>query len=175
MAERVMIFIDGSNLYHSLKKNFNTSKINFEKFCTHLAGKGDLITINYYTAPVHQKDDPQAYQSQQKFLANLAKVKRLKISFGRLEKRENNHKVEKGVDVKLVVDLMKNAFEKKFDKAILVSNDADFVPAVEEVQMLGKKVTNVAFPKTKSFHLNKTCDETILITDIKPFMNEPVN
>ena len=80
--------------------------------------------------------------------------------------------VEKGVDVKLVVDLMKNAFENKFDKAILVSNDADFVPAIEEVQTLGKKVVNVSFPKTKSFHLSKTCDETILITEIRSFVKE---
>ncbi|MDZ4256906.1 MAG: NYN domain-containing protein, partial [archaeon] len=80
-----MIFIDGSNLYHSLKRNFNTAKIDFEKFGMHLIGKDDLITIFYYTAPVHQNDDPVAYQSQQKFLANLAKVKRMKIFFGRLE------------------------------------------------------------------------------------------
>ncbi len=167
-----MIFIDGSNFYHSLRKNFNTVKIDFETFCSYLAGKNDLITIFYYTAPVHQKDDPAAYQSQQKFLANLAKVKRLKIFLGRLEKRENGPMVEKGVDVKLVVDLMKNAFENKFDKAILVSNDADFVPAIEEVQTLGKKVVNVSFPKTKSFHLSKTCDETILITEIRSFVKE---
>ncbi len=167
-----MIFIDGSNLYHSLKKNFNTVKIDFEKFCSFLAGEDDLIAIFYYTAPLHQKDDPIAYQSQQKFLANLEKVKRLKISFGRLERRENNHKVEKGVDVKLVVDLMKNAFESKFDKAVIISNDADFVPAIEEVQALGKTLVNVAFPKTKSFHLNKTCDETIMITEIKKFAKE---
>ncbi len=167
-----MIFIDGSNFYHSLRKNFNTAKVDFEKFCSYLAEKDDLITIFYYTAPVHQRDDAVAYQSQQKFLANLTKVKRLKIFLGRLEKRENNHLVEKGVDVKLVVDLMKNAFENKLDKAILVSNDADFVPAIEEIQALGKKVTNVSFPKTKSFHLNKTCDETIVITDIKKFAKQ---
>ena len=165
-----MVFIDGSNFYHSLKKNFQTTKIDFEKFCNYLVEKDDLITIFYYTAPLHQKDDPSAYQSQQKFLANLSKVKRLKVSLGRLERRENNHKVEKGVDVKLVVDLMKNAFENKFDKAILLSNDADFVPAIEEVQTLGKKVVNIAFPKTKSFHVNKTCDDTILVTEIKKFM-----
>lgn len=167
-----MIFIDGSNFYHSLRKNFNTTKIDFEKFCNHLTKNGDLIIIFYYTAPVHQKDDPAAYQSQQKFLSKLNYVKRMKIFLGRLEKRGNNHKVEKGVDVKLVVDLLKNAFENKFDRAILVSNDADFVPAIEEVQTLGKKVTNIAFTKTRSFHLNKTCDETILITDIKKFTKE---
>ena len=42
-----MIFIDGSNLYHSLKKNFNTVKIDFEKFCSFLAGEDDLIAIFY--------------------------------------------------------------------------------------------------------------------------------
>jgi uncharacterized protein (TIGR00288 family) len=78
--------------------------------------------------------------------------------------------VEKGVDVNLAVDMVSNAYNNKFDIAILVSNDADFVPAVLEVQSLAKKVYNVIFPKTKSYHLTKFCDKSIYVKDISYFL-----
>ena len=170
MAERVMIFIDGSNFYHSLTMSFNSAKIDIEKFCEFVVGDDDLVRIFYYTAPLHQKDNVEAYKSQQKFFSALQRIKRLKLFLGRLERRDNSHIVEKGVDVKLVVDLLVNAYENKYDKAILVSNDADFVPAIEEVQNLNKKVVNVNFPKTRSFHLDKVCDSVIKIESIKDFL-----
>ena len=42
--------------------------------------------------------------------------------------------VEKGVDTALVTDLIQAAMDNLFDDAILISNDADFVPAVELIQ-----------------------------------------
>ena len=39
MAERVMIFIDGSNLYHSLKHTFRRTDLDIGRFCHNLLGK----------------------------------------------------------------------------------------------------------------------------------------
>ena len=50
--------------------------------------------------------------------------------------------VEKGVDTAIVTDLLSLAWEGAYDVAILVSSDADFVPAVERVQERGLKVVN---------------------------------
>lgn len=86
------------------------------------------------------------------------------LCLGRLEKRPHNHKVEKGIDVKLATDMLTNAFYDKYDTAIIVTNDADFVPVIKAVQELGKTVHNASFPKSKSYHLNKVCDKTITIT-----------
>ncbi len=36
MGERVMIFIDGSNLYHSLKNYFNRTDLDLGRFCQKL-------------------------------------------------------------------------------------------------------------------------------------------
>ena len=168
-----MVFIDGSNLYHSLKNSFGTASIDIEKFCNKLVEKNNLIRIFYYTAPLNQIDNPKAYSEQQKFLSKLSQIKRITIFLGRLEKRPDNHKVEKGVDVKLAVDLLINSFENKFDVAYIVSNDSDFVSAITEVQNMGKKVFNVTFPNTKSFHLNNVCDRTIQINDINEFELKP--
>ncbi|MGA7579058.1 MAG: NYN domain-containing protein [Desulfobaccales bacterium] len=50
---------------------------------------------------------------------------------------------EKAVDVKLAVDLI--ALHNIYDMAVIVSGDQDYVPAVQIVKDLGKKVINVAF------------------------------
>lgn len=56
--------------------------------------------------------------------------------------------VEKGVDSALVTDLLALGFENAFDVGILVSSDADFVPAVQFLQHRGTKIINAAWPDT---------------------------
>ncbi len=167
--KKVMVFIDGSNYYNSLKKSFHLTKVDIKKFVDFLVEDNNLVNIYYYSAPLNQIKFPEKYKKQQKYFAKLQNVKRLKLTLGRLEPRDGTM-VEKGVDVNLAVDMVSCAYNNKFDVAILVSNDADFVPAVLEVQALAKKVCNVIFPKTKSYHLTKICDESIYIKDISNFL-----
>ena len=53
---------------------------------------------------------------------------------------------EKGVDTALVTDLLSLAWQGAYDVAILVTSDADFIPAVEHVQAKGLKVINAGWP-----------------------------
>jgi uncharacterized LabA/DUF88 family protein len=168
--KRVMIFIDGSNFYYSLKKSFNKTKIDFEKFCNYLTLNDDLIKIKYYNSPLYMEDDEEEYKKQQRFFDHLKEIQLIEIYLGRLEKRPDGKKAEKGVDVKLAIDLIVNAYRDNYDVAILVSNDADFIPAIEEVKNIGKIVINISFPKTKSYHLNKICSKTIMINDISEYI-----
>ena len=167
-----MIFIDGSNFYYSLRCSFSNTKIDFEKFCNFLSENDDLIKIKYYNSPLNMDDDEEAYKKQQKFFDYLFEVPLIDVYFGRLEKRSNGKKAEKGVDVKLAVDLVVNAYKDNYDIAILVSNDPDFIPAIQEAKELGKQVINVSFPKTKSYHLNKVCSKTIKVNDISEYLRE---
>jgi len=164
-SKRVFVFIDGSNFYHSLKKSFGSAKIDLASFLQQISN-GTYTKAFYYTSPIDQKDSLEKSRAQQRFLARITKIPNLELFLGRLERR-NNTKVEKGVDVKIAVDMLSNAFHDKYDTAILVSNDADFVPLVKEIQQLGKQVININFPKTRSYHLNKTCNQTIEITKIQ--------
>lgn len=50
---------------------------------------------------------------------------------------------EKSVDVKLAIDLA--VLKDIYDIAIIVSGDADYVPAVQAIKDFGKKVINVSF------------------------------
>ena len=46
--ERVMVFIDGSNLYHVLNQHFSRNDIKFGKFAEKLAGDRELVRTYYY-------------------------------------------------------------------------------------------------------------------------------
>ena len=64
--------------------------------------------------------------------------------------------VEKGVDTAIVTDMIRLAWEKAFDIAIIVSSDADMVPAVEFLDLRGFKIIQAGFPP-KGSHLAKSC------------------
>ncbi len=166
---RFFIFIDGSNFYHSLINSFKTASVDIEKFCKDITQTGELIEIKYYTSPVLRSNNPNAYSSQQKFLSKIKEIKNLTLFLGRLEKHGNTF-VEKGVDVKIATDLISNAFHNNYDIAILVSNDSDFVPAIQEAQKFGKQVWDINFPKRKSYHLNQICNKTITLNTIKQYL-----
>lgn len=161
--EKAIVFIDGSNLYHDLLKNFGKAKLDFEKFVQFLAGQHKLVQVYYYNAPLNQLANLEAYQNQQKFFSALSKIPRFEVKLGRLENRPKGPPVEKGVDVRMAVDIVTHAYSSLYDRGIIVSGDADFVPAIKAAQDFGKRIVNVCFPKTKSFHLNQVCNETILV------------
>lgn len=64
----------------------------------------------------------------------------------RPEKDQSEKTVEKGVDTQIVTDLFAGAINNSYDIALLISNDADFVPAVGVIQdQLNKQIVHVGF------------------------------
>ncbi len=76
--------------------------------------------------------------------------------------------IEKGVDTAIVTDMIRLAWEAAYDVAILVSSDADLVPAVEFFDQKGIRTIQAGFPPLGS-HLSKACWGTI---DVFAFRNE---
>jgi uncharacterized LabA/DUF88 family protein len=72
---------------------------------------------------------------------------------------------EKGVDVKIAVDMIRFAYEDKYDEAFLISGDGDLCDGVKLVQELGKAVCNVIFYKGNSFsyRLRNVCQKYFYI------------
>ncbi|MCK4784733.1 MAG: NYN domain-containing protein, partial [Desulfobacteraceae bacterium] len=70
-SERVMIFIDGSNLYHSLKTFAKRTDIDIGKLCNRLLEKRRLVRIYYYNARVGLKEEPERYRDQQAFFTSV--------------------------------------------------------------------------------------------------------
>lgn len=162
--ERVAIFIDGSNFYHGLKAVFGKASINFEKFAEKLCAGRSLVRTYYYNVPVNREDDEERYRNQQRFFTKLQSVPYVEVKLGRLVKRPSGM-VEKGVDVKLAVDMLVMAFNNTYDTAILVSGDGDFDSAVYGTKNIGKHVENAYFSKGHSDQLKKACDKMILLDD----------
>ena len=161
MAERVCIFIDGSNFYHGLKASFLRTDLSFERFVEWLAGDRKLVRTYYYNATVSQQRDPERYRSQQRFFQSLSRIPYFSLRLGRLEPRGSTF-VEKGVDIAIAVDMLSMAFSNVYDTAILVSSDGDFARAIEAVCNLGKHVEAVCFPK--AYGVRQAADKAIVIT-----------
>ncbi len=167
--KKVVIYIDGSNFYFSVKNKFNV-KLNIEKFCKKIIGNKELVKINYYIAPLNQKSHPKQYLEQQKFFEELKKIDKLNIIFGRLEKRKRDGEVfyvEKASDVNLALDLALNAEKGIYDEAYLISNDGDFSRAVTAARNFGKIIFYVAIGGRKaiSHYLKKVASSTFYITN----------
>lgn len=158
--ERVMIFIDGMNLYHGLKDHDIGTNINFHKFSSKLAEGRKLIRTYYYNAPYDQQAEPERYRDQQRFFQSLHHTPYLTLKFGRLVPRAGTY-IQKGVDTRLSTDMLTNAFMDNYDVAILVSGDGDFEPVVEGVKEAGKNIIIATFDVGQSYALFKAADDRI--------------
>jgi len=161
--QRVAIFIDGSNLYHNLKRY--KIKTNFENIIKKIETKREIIDIFYYTALLDRSIDEKRYNSHKKFLNKIKQIPNFNVVLCNLRKMIlEDGKIDfaiKGDDVHLATDLIKGAYENQYEIAIIVSGDADFIPAIRLVQKNGKKVINAFFPKSSSYQLRNCCDGSI--------------
>ncbi len=161
--ERVMVFIDGSNLYHSLKNALGHAHIDLSMFVELLCSGRELITAYYYNAPVRKQDGAERYQRQQRFFQRIRSLPYFKLRLGRLEPRQQTL-VEKGVDVKIAVDILVHAFRDTYDTAILVTVDGDFAAVADQVSEMGKHVENAYFREGRSRELENVCHKFVELT-----------
>jgi len=161
--ERVIIFVDGSNLYHALKARFGKASIDFHKFSQVLAGPHRRLVRTYYYSAAYPRTHSKA-QDQQKFFAGLQKTNYLQLRLGELQPRAGGL-VQKGVDVHMAVQMIEYAVKGTCDVLILVSGDSDFVPAIQLVKDLGKHVEIAVVEGQPSFEIQKAGDKTIIIND----------
>ena len=165
-TERLMIFIDGSNLYHSLKSHFKRTDIDIGKFCQKLLDKRRLIRIYYYNALVGRREEPERYRDQQTFLASVNAIPYCELRLGRLVyiNWPNSPPYEKGVDIMLTTDLLTHSYKNNYDVAILVAGDSDYVGALQAVKDNGKNVEVALFGKERTSRpLREVADRIISI------------
>lgn len=77
---------------------------------------------------------------------------------------QGNYWEQKGVDVKMAIDMMAKAHRNEYDVAVVVAGDGDFVELVKFVKEMGKHVVNAVCPNNPranyfaSRRLKDTCD-----------------
>ena len=161
--ERVIVFIDGSNLYHVLTENCGRHDVQFGKFAEKLANGRDLRRTYYYNIRQQSERHPETRVEQEKFLQVLYDTPYLEVRLG-ISKQRGESMVEKGVDVMIAIDLVKAAYEDLYDTAILVSGDGDFFPAIQAVKDLGKHVEVAAFSTNIASEAARVADLHLRLT-----------
>ncbi|MCL0099685.1 NYN domain-containing protein [Dehalococcoidia bacterium] len=157
VKSRVAIFIDGSNLYHSLEDNCKRYDLDFDAFTLKLRKGRPMFRSYYYNVLRDSGRNPQAYQDQQKFLSTLYNTPYMDVRLG-TSKLRGDTSVEKGVDIMLATDMLRLGWDDSYDVAILVSGDGDFAYAVQTVKNMGKHVEVAAFSANLSRELSQVAD-----------------
>jgi uncharacterized LabA/DUF88 family protein len=145
--QRVGIFIDTQNLYHSAK-NLYHAKVNFGKVVEEALAGRPLIRAIAYVITTESGDEKNFFEALAK-VGIEAKTKDLQIFAGGSKKAD--------WDVGLAVDAIKMA--PKLDVIVSISGDGDFVPLVEYLKTNeGCQVEVVSFSKSTSSKLIESAD-----------------
>src|SRR3989338_5857944 len=137
--QRVGIFIDTQNLYHSSKNLYN-SKVNFGQIVKDALAGRRLVRAVAYVITTESGEEKGFFEALEK-VGIETKTKNLQIFAGGAKKAD--------WDVGLAVDAIKLA--PKLDTVIIISGDGDFIPLVEYLQINeGCQVEVIAFGKSAS-------------------------
>jgi uncharacterized protein (TIGR00288 family) len=147
--QRVSVFIDVQNLYHSAK-NLHQARVNFREIVKTAVSGRKLIRAFAYVVRTKTGEEKPFFDA----LLNLGietRVKDLQEYYGGLKKAD--------WDVGIAVDAIKTS--EAVDAVVLVSGDGDYVPLVEYLKNHGKRVEVMAFGKSTSTRLREAADEFI--------------
>ena len=162
-SQRVVVYIDGFNLYYGLKsKGWKRYYwLDLDAFATQLLQTGySLEIVHYFTAKVVEDAyDPAKPMRQGAYLDALTTLPNVRVHYGYfLPKQQRCHSCgtaamtyeEKMTDVNIAVKLIEDAHDDAFDTAILISGDGDLAGPVWKVQeRFPRKRMVVAFPPNR--------------------------
>ncbi len=148
--QRIGIFIDTQNLYHSAKNLYN-GRVNFGAIMKETVAGRALIRAVAYVISTESGEERTFFEALEK-LGIEAKTKNIQVFNSGAKKAD--------WDVGLAVDAIKMA--PKLDTIILASGDGDFVPLVEYLQTNeGCQVEVISFGKSSSGRLREIADDFI--------------
>lgn len=152
--QRVGVFIDAQNLYHSAKNLYN-KRVNFGTILKDVVAGRKLIRALAYVITSESGEESTFFDALTK-LGIETKTKDLQIFYGGAKKAD--------WDVGLAVDAITMA--PKLDAIVIVSGDGDFIPAVEYLQKhSGVQVEVASFGKSTSAMLIEAADDFMDLSD----------
>ena len=178
---KAILFIDGENFLHKIgevigkeaksKRIVKAIDIDLNKlFEKPLKGIVVSQRIFYGAKLRYHPDTPrkskELIKNQRKLINNLSKLGYEVVMAGNVRGQRVNGKVmfrEKGVDVKIAVDMISGACDGKLKTAILCSSDSDLQPAIAELRKRKVEVIYLGFEISPNKGLTYTCNRTILL------------
>ncbi len=158
-AQRVGVFIDTQNLYHSAKHLYK-SRVNFQNVLQEAVGDRILVRAIAYVISTEGGDEKNFFEALTK-IGIETKVKGLQIFSDGAKKAD--------WDVGIAIDAVKLA--PKLDTVILATGDGDFVPLIEFLENDGCQVEVISFGKSSSQKLKEAAHAfTDMCDDPKKFI-----
>ena len=152
--KRAVAFIDGQNLFHHSRDAFGYHFPNYDirKLVDRVATEQhwDLVGVYFYTGVPDATDDPR----WNRFWTNkLASMGRQGITiFTRALRYRNKtvrlpdgtthsflHGEEKGIDVRIALDVIGKAVRNEYDVAIVFSQDQDMSEVADEIRIIARQ------------------------------------
>jgi uncharacterized LabA/DUF88 family protein len=158
-AQRIGIFIDTQNLYHSAKHLYK-ARVNFGAILEEAVGGRILVRAIAYVIKTESGEEKNFFEALTK-MGIETKVKDLQIFADGAKKAD--------WDVGLAIDAVKLA--PKLDTVVLVTGDGDFVPLIQYLDLHeGCQVEVISFGKSSSSKLKEAAHAfTDMCDDPKKF------
>ena len=151
---RVAVFIDGNNLFHAAR--FHNIDIDYNKLLRMLLGDGRLLRAFFYTGVDVGAERQQGFLLWMRRNGFRVIQKELKTFYDGSRKAN--------LDVEIAVDMLSLA--GRYDTAVLVSGDEDFVYAVNAVAYKGCRVEVAGFRSNTAPKLIDVADYFIDLGEI---------
>jgi uncharacterized LabA/DUF88 family protein len=149
--QRVGIFIDIQNLYHSAK-NLYRARVNYKELMKELIAGRQLISATAYVVKSETAEGESAFFDALKKAGLELRSKDLQIYPGGMKKAD--------WDVGMAVDAIR--MSDLLDVVILVTGDGDFIPLVEYLKWgKGRTVEVAAFGRSASGKIKEVADEFV--------------
>jgi len=147
-AQRVGVFVDAQNLYHSAKSLFGPeAMVDYRTLLEWAVAERSLIRAVVYVIDIEGVDQSAFFDVLQRLRFEIrAKLARVLPDGGR----------KADWDMGIAMDTI--ALADKLDTVILVSGDGDFVDLVRFLQVRGVRVEILGFPATTSAMLKEAAD-----------------
>jgi len=168
--DRVVFFVDGFNVYHSLKDDPRYRKylwLDYRRLAERFVRKTDVLKkVIYFSAYATWK--PHSTK-RHRVLVDALESRGVVIEMGKFKDKDMYCKIcgakfkvkeEKRTDVNIAVHLFKEALSDSYDTGILLTTDTDLVPAIQVVKdVFPQKKLGVLFPIDRwASELKAACD-----------------
>lgn len=145
--QRIGIFIDTQNLYHSARMNFR-SNVNYRALIEGAVHGRKLIRAFAYVIRSEAGDETKFFDALTDIGIEM-RVKDLQVFYSGEKKAD--------WDVGIAIDIVR--MTEKLDAVVLVSGDGDFLEVLRYVKSRGVRAEVMAFRKTTSAKLLEEVDE----------------
>jgi len=158
-----IVYIDGFNLYYGALKNTRWKWLDLQKYFSMLRQDDEIIKIKYFTAMLYGSKG----NKQKTYLLALESLPKVETIYGKFKTKTVECNVtgcnfpgsklfgipeEKRTDVNIALHMLKDAFENKCERIILVSGDSDLAPAIQMIKNISANLEIFVYiPANNSF------------------------